>query len=62
MIVESDIDWEEPCTTVQTAVPVTESVDAATDVDDSDSEHRDHEHFSGVTAALSKAQQVFDFV
>ena len=37
---------------------VTEPAEAPADVDDSDTE----EHYSGVAAALSKAEEVFDFV
>ena len=40
------------------SVSVTEPAEASADVDDSDTE----EHYSGVTAALSKAQEVFDFM
>ncbi|KAI0240125.1 hypothetical protein LSAT2_009180 [Lamellibrachia satsuma] len=60
MIVESDIDWEVPYTIgfAKPEVSVTEPAEAPANVDYSDTE----EHYSGVAAALSKAQEVFDFV
>ena len=61
MIVESDIYWEEEgAQTGASTSAVTEPVEAPAEVNDDGSDT--DEHHSGVTAALTKAQQVFSFV
>ena len=56
MIVESDVDWEEEgAQSGASTSAVIESVEAPAEVDDDNSD-------TDVTAALTKAQQVFNFV
>ena len=61
MIVESDVDWEEEDTQAgDSTSAVTEPVEAPVEVDDDDSDT--DKHHSGVTAALTRAQQMSNFV
>ena len=62
MIVESDIDWEEEgAQTGDSTSAVIESAEVPGKVDENDNNDTG-EHHSSVTAALIKAQQVFNFV